>query len=64
MCSSKLVIRKGIFEIKNLLQRDYIIDDRDKRAVDKFKGRHLHFAEKGKGFEGWKEVLTYMKKVA
>ena len=48
---------------KNLLEGDFIIDDRDKRGVDKFKGKHLHFSKKGKGFESWKEVITYMKKV-
>lgn len=46
---------------KNLLKGDFIIDDREVRGVDKFQGKHIHFSEKGKGFESWKKVMIYMK---
>lgn len=49
---------------KNLLKGDFIIDDRNKRGVDKFYGKHIYFAKEGAGFDDWKAVITYMKKLA
>lgn len=47
---------------KNLLKGDYIIDDRDKRGVDKFQGKHIHFGPEGhKDYADWKAVIAYMK---
>jgi len=46
---------------KNLLQGDYIIDDRDARGVNKFQGKHIYFAKKGAGFDNWKAVIAYLK---
>jgi len=46
---------------KNLLKGDFIIDDRTARGVDQFKGKHIHFAENGAGFDHWNDVITYMK---
>lgn len=49
---------------KNLLQGDFIIDDRDKRGVSEFQGKHLHFGPDGEDFKTWKEVMSYMKAIA
>ena len=46
---------------KNLVNGDYIIDDRTARGVDKFEGTHIHFAQEG--FENWEKVLDYFKQV-
>lgn len=46
---------------KNLLQGDYIIDDRTKRGVAEFDGTHIHFGQEG--FENWDRVLQYFKQV-
>jgi len=46
---------------KNLLKGDFIIDDRTARGVDQFKGKHIHFAKNGAGFDHWNDVITYMK---
>jgi 5'(3')-deoxyribonucleotidase len=46
---------------KNLLQGEYIIDDRNVRGVDKFQGKHIHFAKEGAGFDNWKAVVAYLK---
>lgn len=43
---------------KNLLNGDYIIDDRTKNGVSKFKGEHIHFGKDP--YFGWLEVLDYM----
>ena len=43
---------------KNLNKGDYIIDDRDKRGVDKFEGEHIHFATER--FRSWQNVLDYL----
>lgn len=43
---------------KNLNKGDYIIDDRDKRGVDKFEGEHIWF---GQGeFMDWDDVVDYL----
>ncbi|SDU52500.1 5' nucleotidase, NT5C type [Gordonia westfalica] len=47
---------------KNLNRGDFIIDDRTKRGVKKFKGTHIHFGQPG--FETWDEVVAYMLKRA
>ena len=44
---------------KQLNLWDYIIDDRDKNGVDQFRGRHLHFGEKG-DYKTWKEVVDFL----
>lgn len=43
---------------KNLCQGDYLIDDRRKNGVDKFKGEHIHFGTQR--FPDWKAVLEYL----
>ena len=45
---------------KNLNIGDYIIDDRNKRGVDKFQGKHIYFG-KAK-FPNWDAVLDYLLK--
>ena len=45
---------------KNLLNGDYIIDDRTKRGVENFKGEHIHFGQVP--FPNWDAVIDYMKK--
>lgn len=42
---------------KNLLQGDYLIDDRLKNGVDKFTGKHIHFGTDE--FPDWKSVMEY-----
>lgn len=44
---------------KNLLNGQYIIDDRLVRGVSKFNGKHIYFGQLG--FESWKEVIDYLK---
>ncbi|MBI9069724.1 MAG: hypothetical protein JEZ09_20675 [Salinivirgaceae bacterium] len=44
---------------KNLLNGQYIIDDRIARGVSEFKGKHIYFGQPG--FESWKEVIDYLK---
>ena len=43
---------------KNLNKGDYIIDDRDKKGVDKFDGEHIHFLTEK--FPDWERVLDYL----
>jgi 5'-nucleotidase len=43
---------------KNLNAGDYLIDDRTKNGVDKFKGEHIHFGQVA--FPTWNEVLDYL----
>lgn len=45
---------------KNLVLGDYIIDDRTKNGVDKFRGEHIHFGTDQ--FPDWKSVVTYLCK--
>lgn len=44
---------------KHLNSGDYLIDDRLKNGVDKFKGEHIYFGQ-GK-FQTWNDVLNYLK---
>lgn len=44
---------------KNLLMGDYLIDDRIKNGVDKFRGEHIHFGTDA--FTDWNSVLKYLK---
>ena len=43
---------------KNLLRGDFIVDDRTKRGVDRFKGKHIHFGTKD--FPDWESVVKYL----
>ena len=43
---------------KNLNEGDYLIDDRTKNGVDKFKGEHIHFGTEK--FANWNCVLSYL----
>lgn len=45
---------------KNLVHGDYLIDDRLKNGVDKFKGIHIHFGTSK--FPDWNSVLEYFDK--
>lgn len=49
---------------KHLAKGHFLIDDRTANGAGKFPGKHIHFREKGKGFEDWKAVITYMKNLA
>ena len=49
---------------KNLLNGDFLIDDRTANGAGEFLGKHIHFKEEGKGFDDWKAVVAYMKKLA
>ena len=46
---------------KHLLKGDFLIDDRIANGSGEFAGKHIFFAEAGKGFEDWKRVVAYMK---
>ena len=55
----KLAYKKLILSHhKNLNAGDYLIDDRLRNGVGKFKGEHIHFAT-GK-FPDWDTVLNYL----
>ena len=43
---------------KNLNYGDYLIDDRTKNGVDRFRGEHIHFGTER--FPDWRSVLTYL----
>jgi len=43
---------------KNLNDGDYLIDDRTKNGVDKFKGEHIHFGSEQ--FPCWQAVEKYL----
>ena len=43
---------------KNLNAGDYLIDDRLRNGVDKFKGEHIHFGTEK--FPDWNSVLSYL----
>lgn len=49
---------------KHLAKGDFLIDDRTANGAGEFSGKHIHFKEKGKGFEDWKSVIAYMKNLA
>ena len=49
---------------KHLAKGDFLIDDRTANGAGKFRGKHIHFKENGKGFEDWKTVVAYMKNLA
>ncbi len=44
---------------KNLNDGDYLIDDRLKNGVDRFRGEHIHF--RTEQFPDWVSVLAYLK---
>lgn len=44
---------------KHLNVGDFLIDDRLKNGVDKFKGEHIHFGTSN--FPDWNSVLVYLK---
>jgi 5'-nucleotidase len=46
---------------KNMIIGDYLIDDRLKNGVDKFKGVHIHFGQEP--FNNWNQVLDYFDKL-
>lgn len=43
---------------KNLNQGDFLIDDRTRNGVDKFKGEHIHFGTDQ--FPNWQSVMDYL----
>ena len=43
---------------KNLNDVDFLVDDRIKNGVDKFKGEHLHFGQPD--FPDWNSVVAYL----
>jgi len=43
---------------KNLNDGDFLIDDRLKNGVDKFKGEHIHFGQPD--YPDWKSVSSYL----
>jgi 5'-nucleotidase len=45
---------------KNLNDGDYLIDDRTKNGVDRFRGEHIHFGTER--FPDWSSVLQYLKR--
>lgn len=47
---------------KHLNVGDFLIDDRLKNGVDKFKGEHIHFGTSS--FPDWKSVVLYLKQRA
>ena len=44
---------------KNLNDGDFLVDDRLKNGVDKFKGEHIHFDTPE--FPNWEAVVRYLK---
>lgn len=44
---------------KNLSNGDFLIDDRLKNGVDRFKGEHIHFATPE--FPDWETVVSYLR---
>lgn len=46
---------------KHLLKGNFLIDDRIANGAGEFAGKHIFFAENGRGFEDWKKVVSYMK---
>ena len=44
---------------KNLNDGDYLIDDRLKNGVDRFRGEHIHFGTDK--FPDWKTVTQYLR---
>jgi 5'-nucleotidase len=44
---------------KHLNVGEFLIDDRLKNGVDKFKGEHIHFGTPD--FPDWKSVVSYLK---
>lgn len=50
--------RVNLSHHKNLFIGDYIIDDRTKNGVDRFRGEHIHFLSEK--FPDWKSVLDYL----
>ncbi len=45
---------------KNLNDGDYLIDDRTKNGVDRFRGEHIHFGTTQ--FPDWPSVISYLKR--
>ena len=43
---------------KNLNLGDFLVDDRTKNGVDRFRGEHIHFGTER--FPDWDAVLTYL----
>jgi 5'(3')-deoxyribonucleotidase len=43
---------------KNLNDGHYLIDDRTKNGVDRFRGEHIHFGTER--FPDWKAVVAYL----
>ena len=44
---------------KNLNDGDFLVDDRLKNGVDRFKGEHIHFATPK--FPDWETVVHYLR---
>lgn len=49
---------------KHLAHGDFLIDDRTANGAGNFPGKHIHFAQEGRGFDDWKAVIAYMKNLA
>lgn len=49
---------------KHLVKGDFLIDDRTANGAGNFSGKHIHFAKEDAGFDTWKDVISYMKKLA
>ncbi len=47
---------------KNLNDGHFLVDDRTKRGVDKFKGKHIHFGQSE--YPNWERVLEYLRRNA
>ncbi len=45
---------------KNLNDGDYLIDNRTKNGVDRFRGEHIHFGTTQ--FPDWPSVISYLKR--
>jgi len=43
---------------KHLNSGDFLVDDRLKNGVDKFRGKHIHFGTEE--FPNWEKVLSYL----
>lgn len=49
---------------KHLAKGDFLIDDRTANGAGEFSGKHIHFGKEGEGFETWKDVIAYLRKLA
>ena len=47
---------------KHLNSGDFLVDDRLKNGVDKFRGKHIHFGTEE--FPNWEKALSYIIKIS